>query len=187
MNDYYIGKFEVTQALWVAVMGNNPSGFQGDNLPVVWVGWEVVQEFIRKLNQKTGARFRLPTEAEWEYAARGGNISKGYKYSGSNNIGDVAWYDGNSGGKIHQIGTKAPNELGVYDMTGNVSEWCQDRYGEYSGSIQLNPNGAYSGSYRVYRGGCCTNFARYCRVSDRDYDKPGYGDSHRGFRLAMSY
>ena len=185
LSDFYIGEFEVTQALWVAIMGNNPAGFQGDNLPVVWVGWDVVQEFIRKLNQKTGARFRLPTEAEWEYAARGGNISKGYKYSGSNNIGDVAWYDGNSGGKIHQVGTKAPNELGVYDMTGNVSEWCQDWYGDYSGSIQLNPIGAYSGSYRVYRGGCCTNFARYCRVSDRDYGKPSYGDSHRGFRLVL--
>ena len=153
LSDYYIGKFEVTQELWQAVMGNNPSYYKGNNLPVEQVSWNDVQEFIKKLNQKTGANFRLPTEAEWEYAARGGNKSQGYKYSGSNTIGNVAWYTDNSGSKTHQVGTKAPNELGIYDMTGNVWEWCQDWYGSYSRDSQTNPKGASSGSSRVYRGG----------------------------------
>ena len=125
-NDYYIGRYEVTQALWQAVMGSNPSKFKGDDLPVETVNWGDCQDFISKLNAMTDKRFRLPTEAEWEYAARGGKKSRGYKYSGSKTLGDVAWYEGNSGSKTHAVGTKQPNELGIYDMTGNVYEWCQD-------------------------------------------------------------
>ena len=133
-NDYYIGKYEVTQALWQAVMGNNPSKFKGDNLPVEQVSWNDCQEFISKLNRITGKLFRLPTEAEWEYAARGGKKSRGYQYSGSNNLSDVAWYDDNSVIKIHAVGTKQPNKLGIY-MRGNVWEWCQDRYDKYSSNL----------------------------------------------------
>ncbi len=149
LGDYYIGKFEVTQELWEAVMGSNPSYFKGSNLPVEQVSWDDCQTFIRKLNSLTGKNFRLPTEAEWEYTARGGNRSKGYKYSGSNNISDVAWYWENSGDRVlsgewdydkiknnncrtHPVGMKSPNELGIYDMSGNVYEWCQDWYGSYS-------------------------------------------------------
>ena len=185
LSDYYIGKFEVTQELWQAVMGNNPSYFKGNNLPVEKLSWNDVQEFITKLNQKTGANFRLPTEAEWEYAARGGNKSRGYKYSGSNNIGDVAWYTNNSGSKTHQVGTKAPNELGIYDMSGNVYEWCQDLYGSYSSSSQNNPTGLSSGSSRVLRGGSCYNDASCCRVSYRVRLNPDLGNSRQGFRLVL--
>ena len=124
LSSYYIGKTEVTQALWQAVMGSNPSNFKGSNLPVECVCWNDCQEFIQKLNSLTGRNFRLPTEAEWEFACRGGNNSRGYKYSGSNNLGSVAWYDDNSGGQTHPVATKAPNELGIYDMSGNVWEWC---------------------------------------------------------------
>ena len=147
-NDYYIGKYEVTQALWQAVMGYNPSEFMGDNLPVENVSWEESQEFISKLNRITGKKFRLPTEAEWEYAARGGNKSRDYQYSGSNNLSDVAWYTQNSDSKTHAVGTKQGNELGIYDMSGNVWEWCQDWKGTYSSSSQVNPTGANSGSFR---------------------------------------
>lgn len=185
LSDYYIGKFEVTQELWQAVMGNNPSYFKGNNLPVEQVSWNDVQEFIRKLNQKTGANFRLPTEAEWEYAARGGNKSNGYKYSGSNTIGNVAWYWDNSGGKTHQVGTKTPNELGIYDMSGNVWEWCQDWYGDYSGGSQYNPTGPSSSSRRVLRGGCWGPSAGYCRVSYRGNYYPDYGSDGYGFRLVL--
>ena len=144
-NDYYIGKYEVTQTLWQAVMGNNPSNFKGDNLPVERVSWYDCQEFISKLNSITGKTFRLPTEAEWEYAARGGKKSRGYQYSGSSNISDVAWYTDNSGSKTHAVGSKQANELGIYDMAGNVWEWCQDWHEEYTGSSQINPTGANSG------------------------------------------
>ena len=185
LSDYYIGKFEVTQELWQAVMGNNPSNFKGNNLPVEKVSWNDVQEFITKLNQKTGANFRLPTEAEWEYAARGGNKSRGYKYSGSNNIGDVAWYTNNSGSKTHHVGTKASNELGIYDMTGNVWEWCQDRYGSYSRGSQTNPTGPSTGSSRVFRGGGWSYNARSCRVSNRYYISPVSRYNYLGFRLVL--
>ena len=173
LSSYYIGKYEVTQAEWRAVMGSNPSNFKGDNLPVENVSWNDCQTFISKLNSLTGKNFRLPTEAEWEFAARGGNNSRGYKYSGSNDIGSVAWYDGNSGSKTHSVGQKSPNELGLYDMTGNVWEWCQDWYGNYSSSSQTNPTGPVSGSYRVYRGGSWVNLAGYCRVSNRGSITPG--------------
>ena len=185
-NDYYIGKYEVTQALWQAVMGNNPYYFKGDNLPVERVSWDDCQEFISKLNSITGKTFRLPTEAEWEYAARGGNKSRGYQYSGSSNLSDVAWYDGNSGNKTHSVGSKQANELGIYDMTGNVWEWCQDWYDSYSSSSQVNPTGANSGGCRVNRGGSWSYNAGRCRSSFRNYSKPGYRISDLGFRLFLS-
>ena len=185
-NDYYMGKYEVTQALWKAVMGNNPSGFKGDNLPVEMVGWDDCQEFIGKLNRITGKKFRLPTEAEWEYAARGGNKSRGYQYSGSNNLSDVAWFLDNSGEMTHAVGTKQPNELGIYDMTGNVWEWCQDWYGAYSSSSQVNPTGANSGSSRMIRGGCWISGARGCRSSYRYDCTPGYRRNGVGLRLVLS-
>ena len=185
-NNYYIGKYEVTQALWQAVMGSNPSYFKGDDLPVEQVSWNDCQDFISKLNAMTGKRFRLPSEAEWEYAARGGKKSRGYQYSGSNTLGDVAWYEGNSGSKTHAVGTKQPNELGIYDMTGNVYEWCQDWYGSYSSSPQTNPIGAVSGSSRVDRGGSWFFTAKHCRSSYRFNLTPGYRLNFLGLRLVLS-
>ena len=185
-NNYYIGKYEVTQALWKIVMGSNPSNSKGDNLPVENVSWNNCQKFISKLNKLTGKSFRLPTEAEWEFAARGGNKSRGYQYSGSNTIGDVAWYDGNSGSKTHAVGTKQPNELGIYDMTGNVLEWCQDWYDSYSSSPQTNPTGAVSGSFRVLCGGSWGNSAGYCRSSCRGSNTPGSRNNFLGLRLVLS-
>ena len=185
-NDYYIGKYEVTQALWQAVMGSNPSNFKGDALPVEQVSWNDCQDFISKLNAMTGKRFRLPTEAEWEYAARGGKKSRGYQYSGSNTLGDVAWYNDNSGPKTHAVGTKQPNELGIYDMTGNVMEWCQDWYGSYSSSPQTNPTGAVSGSGRVNRGGSWYLSARECRSSFRGSHAPDDRYIGLGLRLVLS-
>ena len=185
LSDYYIGRYEVTQKEWQAVMGDNPSKFYGDNLPVDYVSWNDCQDFINKLNQLTGLKFRLPTEAEWEFAARGGKQSKGYKYSGSDNAKNIAWYEKNSGSKPHQVGTKEPNELGIYDMSGNVGEWCGDWYGRYSSSAQTNPTGPSSGSPRVLRGGSWFGSARFCRVSDRSYDDPSYRGSYGGFRVVL--
>ena len=184
LSSYYIGETEVTQALWQAVMGNNPSEFKGDNLPVECVSWDDCQDFIRRLNCMTRKHFRLPTEAEWEYAARGGSRSQGYKYSGSNSIDKVAWYK-NSGSQIHAVATKAPNELGLYDMSGNVWEWCQDWYGGYSSFDQTSPTGPYSGAFRVYRGGSYSYDARYCRVSHRSNGLPDGRCSDIGFRLVL--
>ncbi len=184
-NGYFIGETEVAQELWTAVMGSNPSYIKGDNLPVEQVSWNDVQAFIGKLNRLTGKKFRLPTEAEWEYAARGGNKSKGYKYSGSNTLGNVAWYYDNSGKRTHPVGTKQPNELGIYDMSGSVYEWCSDWYGGYSSGAQTNPQGPSSGSSRVLRGGCWNDFSRSCRVSNRlNFDPDGRG-SGSGFRLVL--
>ena len=185
-NDYYIGKYEVTQALWQAVMGNNPSNFKGDNLPVENVSWKDCQKFLSKLNNTTGKSFRLPTEAEWEYAARGGKKSRGYQYSGSNNISDVAWYEDNSGSKTHTVGSKQANELGIYDMSGNVWEWCHDWKGSYSSSSQVNPTGANSGSDRVLRGGSWYNTARLCRSSCRFSSAPDDRNGRLGLRLILS-
>ena len=185
-NDYYIGKYEVTQALWQAVMNSNPSNFKGDNLPVEQVSWDDCQEFISKLNIITGKKFRLPTEAEWEYAARGGKKSRGYQYSGSNNLTDVAWYEDNSGSKTHAVGSKQANELGIYDMSGNVYEWCQDCFNSYSSSSQVNPTGANSGSNRVLRGGSWGGTARYCRSSCRSSVKPDNCGNFIGLRLVLS-
>ena len=185
LSSYYIGKTEVTQALWQAVMGSNPSRFEGSDLPVECVSWNDCQEFIQKLNRQTGRNFRLPTEAEWEFACRGGNNSRGYKYSGSNNLGSVAWYNDNSGGQTHPVGTKAPNELGIFDMSGNVWEWCSDWYANYTSYSQTNPTGPLCGSDRVGRGGSWNNGARYCRSSDRYGDYPTFRNNYLGLRLAL--
>ena len=185
LSSFYIGKTEVTQALWKAVMGSNPSEFKGDNRPVESVSWDDCQEFIRKLNDLTGQNFRLPTEAEWEFACRGGNNSRGYKYSGNNYIDNVAWYDGNSGNKTHPVATKSPNELGIYDMSGNVWEWCADWYGKYSSGAQTNPKGPYDGSLRVCRGGSWFYDAWFCRSSIRYFNYPTLRGDYLGLRLAL--
>jgi len=185
LSGYYIGKYEVTQKLWKAVMGNNPSRFKGDNRPVEKVSWNDIQTFLKKLNSMTGKHYRLPTEAQWEFAARGGNKSRGYKYAGGNSIGSVAWYSGNSGSKTHNVGGKNPNELGIYDMSGNVWEWCRDWYSSsyYSTSPSKNPKGASNGSLRVSRSGSWYNRAEGCRSAGRDYDSPDYRYNNMGFRL----
>ena len=185
LSDYYIGETEVTQELWNAVMGSNPSKFTGNmQRPVEMVSWNDCQTFISKLNQLTGETFRLPTEAQWEYAARGGNKSKGYTYSGSNAIDDVAWHWYNSDRTTHPVKTKAPNELGIYDMSGNVWEWCSDWYGDYSSAAQTDPTGPATGYYRVGRGGSWDNDATYCRVAFRGNSTPTNRFSHLGLRLA---
>jgi formylglycine-generating enzyme required for sulfatase activity len=153
-------------------MGNNPSNFVGENNPVENVSWNDVQEFIKKLNQMTGRTYSLPTEAQWEYAARGGNNKDSYEYAGSNNINDVAWYTDNSGNHTHAVGQKSPNSIGIYDMSGNVWEWCQDCYNVDCFS-------------RVFRGGSWLDFASYCRVSYRNARSPGLRHSGVGFRLAL--
>ena len=185
LKGFYIGKYEVTQAEWKAVMGENPSYFKGDNLPVDNVSWNDCQEFIRKLNELTGKNFRLPTEAEWEYAARGGRRSYGAKYAGDSDIGSVAWYRGNSNDTTHPVGTKRANELGLYDMTGNVYEWCQDWYGDYSSASQTNPTGPGSGYVRVLRGGSWVYDARGCRLSFRYSNLPFNRNRNYGLRLVF--
>ena len=182
--DYYIGETEVTQELWTAVMGSNPSYFTGNTqFPVEYVSWNDCQTFISKLNALTGETFRLPTEAQWEYAARGSNKSKGYIYSGSNTIDDVAWYYSNSS-FTNPVKTKAPNELGIYDMSGNVWEWCSDWYGSYSSAAQTDPTGPSTGSYRVFRGGSWGNSASDCRVAYRCGSTPTITHYNLGLRLA---
>ena len=188
LKDFYMGRYEVTQGLWMAVMDNNPSGYTGNNnLPVEEVSWDEVQEFIKKLNAKTGKKYRLPTEAEWEYAARGGNKSFGYRYPGSNDIDIVAWYEKNSGKKTHPVGTKQPNELGIYDMAGNVSEWVNDWMGDYSSASQINPAGPKSdrSNCSVLRGGNSWYDDWKCRITYRiGFGKESSGSSI-GFRLAL--
>ena len=185
LSDYYIGETEVTQELWKVVMGSNPSYFSGTNLPVEKVSWNDCQTFITKLNQLTGRNFRLPTEAEWEYAARGGQKSRGYKYAGSNTLSDVAWYWDNSSSKTHPVKQKQANELGLYDMTGNVWEWCQDWYGRYSSSARTNPKGPSSRSSRVFRGGSWDDNASHCRVANRCDSSPGGRYDFLGFRVVL--
>lgn len=186
LNGYHISETEVTQALWKAVMGSNPSCNKGDNLPVENVSWNDCQEFIHQLNQITGKLFRLPTEAEWEYAARGGNMSKDYKYSGSNIINQVTWYDINSSGKAHPVKSKQSNELGIYDMSGNVSEWCQDWISTYSDMPQTDPQGPSFGTARVFRGGDFHRSSRYCRISYRSNSDPDYRNETLGLRLVLT-
>ena len=191
LDGYYIGKFEVTQELWLAVMGSWPGTAPsnvwgvGANYPAYNISWNDCQEFVSMLNSLTGRTFRLPTEAEWEYAARGGKKSSHYKYSGSGNIYDVAWHRDNSGGKTHAVGTKSPNELGIYDMSGNVWEWCSDWYGDYSAGAQTNPQGPSSGSARVVRGGSWFHVARSCRVSHRYSYDPNTSFNDFGLRLVL--
>lgn len=185
LSTYRMGRTAVPQWLWVAVMGNNPSNWKGDNLPVENVSWNDCQDFINKLNRITGQRFHLPTEAQWEFAARGGNKSRGYKYSGSNGCGCVAWYYNNSEGKTHEVGTKQANELGLYDMSGNVLEWCSDWYGSYNNDSVTDPIGPTSGSNRVFRGGSWDYSAGFCRVALRCGFTPGFRIDDLGFRLAL--
>lgn len=185
LSDYYIGETEVTQELWSAVMGSNPSYFTGNmQCPVEKVSWNDCQTFISKLNELTGETFRLPTEAQWEYAARGGNQAQGRLYSGSNVIDDVAWYLDNSDLTTHPVKTKAPNELGIYDMSGNVCEWCSDWYGSYSSAAQTDPTGPSTGSSRVRRGGSWGHSATHCRVAYRSNYGPTSSVSDLGLRLA---
>jgi formylglycine-generating enzyme required for sulfatase activity len=186
LSNFSIGKYEVTQAQWQAVIGDNPSKFKGcDNCPVENVSWDEVQEFIRQLNQKTDKQYRLPTEAEWEYAARGGAKKRGYKYSGSNILDEVAWFANNAGAKTQQVGQKKANELGIYDMSGNVYEWCRDWYGNYSSGSQTNPGGISSGSARVGRGGSFLDNADRCRVAMRSGNGSGTRYVDLGFRLVL--
>lgn len=245
---YNIARHEVTQAQWKAVMGHNPSIFKGNDLPVENISWNDVQEFIQKLNTMTGKKYRLPTEAEWEYAARGGirgvriwkELSveernawlakhphlegrtfgavsntydnnnfvdafgmelfyeikdksirdkmlrkKGNIYSGSNEIDQVAWYGINANSQPHPIGTKSPNALGIYDMSGNLAEWCSDWYGNYSESASSNPKGPSAGTFRVVRGGSWDTDKEDCKVISRNYAEPDYRSSSIGFRLAL--
>lgn len=194
LSSFLIGQTEVTQALWQAVMGSNPSEFSDNlNRPVEMVSWDDCQAFITQLNQLTGRTFRLPSEAEWEYAARGGKQSQGYKYAGSADVNEVAWWDTNAGDGVgpdspdygtHPVCTKKANELGIFDMSGNVWEWCQDWYGSYSSDAQTNPTGPATGSNRVYRGGSWYNYARNCRVSSR-YHWTMNGANYIGMRLAL--
>jgi formylglycine-generating enzyme required for sulfatase activity len=187
LSSFYMGKYEVTQALWKAVMDNNPSKFTGnDNLPVESVTWNDVQKFLQKLNALTGNKYCLPTEAQWEYAARGGYKSKGYKYSGSNDVNRVAWFRDNSGEQTHAVGQKSPNELGLYDMSGNVWEWCSDWYECYNSYAQTNPSSG-TGAMYVFRGGSWNESARNSRASCRGYEIP-WNDRRPvlGFRLALT-
>jgi formylglycine-generating enzyme required for sulfatase activity len=191
VSDFSIGKTEVTQAQWTAIMSSNPSNFKGDNLPVEMVTWDDVQVFLGKLNTKTGKTYRLPTEAEWEYAAGGGENSR-TKYAGTDSessLGNYSWYGDNSGNKTHPVGTKQPNQLGLYDMSGNVWEWCSDWYGGnyYSSSPQNNPKGASTGSDRVLRGVSWYSTASRCRVSYRYSYYPAARSYYFGFRLVRSF
>lgn len=187
LSSYSIGETPVTQALWRAVMGNNPSYFKGENLPVEQVSWNDCQEFIKRLSDRTGRKFRLLTEAEWEFAARGGNKSRRTPYSGSDKLNEVAWYrDNNSGNGTQLVRRKKPNELGIYDMTGNVLEWCNDWYSEYSKHPQTNPEGPGAASCRVSRGGSWSNTKQSCHIANRGYYAPHYRANNIGFRLALS-
>ncbi|MBC7774089.1 MAG: SUMF1/EgtB/PvdO family nonheme iron enzyme [Phycisphaerae bacterium] len=189
LRDFHICKYPVTQAQWKAIMGDNPSHFKGDDLPVEKVSWDDTQGFIKKLNEKTGKKYRLPTESEWEYAAKGGTISKGFKYSGSNQLEEVAWFVENSSSKTHPVGQKKPNELGLYDMSGNVWEWVED---DWHGNYNSAPDNGSAwvdnprGSTRVFRSGTWLREAQFCRVAYRYHSALDNRSSHMGFRLALS-
>ncbi|TAE92057.1 MAG: formylglycine-generating enzyme family protein [Verrucomicrobia bacterium] len=182
---FWMAKTEVTQAQWQAVMGSNPSEFQGENLPVEHVSWNDAQEFLQKLNaligSEDGGKMVLPTESQWEYACRAGEAGP---FSGGT-IDEVAWHSDNSGSNTHPVGTKKSNEWGLYDMHGNVWEWCQDWYDDQlAGGV--DPRGPTSGATRVIRGGSWSYFAFFCRAADRNYDPPSYADNGLGFRVARS-
>jgi formylglycine-generating enzyme required for sulfatase activity len=186
LSSFSIGKYEVTQAQWTAIMGYNPSSFSGcDNCPVEFVSWVEVQTYVSKLNHLTGKKYRLPTEAEWEYSARGGKKGMGYVFSGSNDLNSVAWNSSNSLNITHPVGLKIPNELGIYDMTGNVWEWCSDWYGNYSSSSLINPRGAVSGKRRVVRGGCWSYYSPNAYNSIRYQYRQDNKQSIIGFRLVL--
>ncbi len=190
VSDFSMGKYEVTQGQWQKVMGNNPSNFKqcGPDCPVEQVSWNDAQEFIRKLNTQSGRQYRLPTEAEWEYAARSGG--KDEKWAGTNDeagVGKFAWIEKNSGKMTHRVGLKKANGLGLHDMSGNVWEWCQDWYNEayYEDSPKDNPPGADIGEQRVLRGGSWGDVALGARAADRDWSEPAYWGSNSGFRLVL--
>jgi formylglycine-generating enzyme required for sulfatase activity len=185
VGSFYMGETEVTQALWQAVMDSNPSHFKGDKRPLENVNWASCQMFILTLSEITGYHFRLPTEAEWEYAARGGKKAHGCRYSGKNKAGGVAWFVDNSGNKTHNVKGKTKNELGLYDMSGNVWEWCADWYGNYAPGSYVDPQGPAEGTYRVLRGGCWNSNDWYCRVSNRSFNNPDYAGNGYGFRLVL--
>ncbi|HAI74961.1 MAG TPA: formylglycine-generating enzyme family protein [Microscillaceae bacterium] len=189
LSDFYISRYEITQAQWKAVMGENPSFFsQCEQCPVEMVSWEDCQVFIQKLNTLTGKSYRLPTEAEWEYAARGGQQSNTYPFAGSYALGQVAWFIDNADGKTHPVGERQPNELGIYDMTGNVWEWCQDWFSDtyYAESPASNPTGATTGEYRVLRGGSWVSTEPYCKTTGRSDQLPAEKSIDFGFRLVLS-
>jgi formylglycine-generating enzyme required for sulfatase activity len=187
LSSFKMAKYTVIQKQWVAIMGNNPSNFKGDNLPVENVSWDDAQEFIRRLNDSTGKKYRLPTEAEWEFAARGGNKGKdnNHKYSGGNDANAVGWYAANSNNQTQPVGMKAANELGIYDMSGNVLEWCNDGYDEnyYSVSPPANPQGPSDVPYRVLRGGDYTRVDFMLRVAKRGWDTTNKKLHYFGLRL----
>ena len=188
---FYLARYPVTQALWQAVMRNNPSNFKGADRPVERVSWDDCQDFLQKLNAHTGKNYRLPTEAEWEYAARGGAYSEGYLYAGSDKLKDVGWYRENSGGETHPVGEKLPNELGLYDLSGNVWEWCEDDWHDnYTGAPQDGSawvDAGSRGSSRGNRGGSWNDGALRCRVSGRCHHSPGLRVNALGFRLALPF
>lgn len=188
LSDYLIGETEVTQALWKAVMKNNPAYNKGDELPMENISWEHCQLFINKLNQLTGLQFRLPTEAEWEYAARGGQKGQGLYYSGSKKLKEVGWYNKNSENRTHPVRQLAPNELGLYDMTGNVSELCQDWKGDYTAEAQTNPKGPATGTSKILRGGAYNSSEHSCYIADRFIGMTlTEREKYAGFRLALTY
>lgn len=186
LDSYYIGKFEITQAQWTAAMGYNPSAIIGDDLPVENVSWNQVQEFIGLLNSQSGKNYRLPTEAEWEYAATGGSSSSGFKFSGFSVLGACGWFYSNSEASTHPIGSKYANELDIYDMSGNVREWCDDWFDYYSSNDEYNPKGPVTGQMKVNRGGSWTSPAVNCRNTFRNSNMPDEAAADLGFRLVLA-
>ncbi|GBC61324.1 hypothetical protein DENIS_2284 [Desulfonema ishimotonii] len=185
---FYMQTTTVTQEQWKAVMGNNPSYFKGcgDKCPLENVSWDGAQAFIAKLNQDGSDEYRLPTEAEWEYACRAGTDTRYYTGNAEDDLNRAGWYNANSGSKTHPAGEKEPNAFGLYDMHGNVWEWCQDWYGKYPADAVVDPIGPDDGSFRVRRGGSWFYAAGYCRSAYRYYDSPDYRGNRYGFRLALS-
>ncbi|MDI9337151.1 MAG: SUMF1/EgtB/PvdO family nonheme iron enzyme [Alphaproteobacteria bacterium] len=190
IDDFYISKYCVTQSVWVSVMNHNPSCFKNqpnnESFPVEQVSWKDCQLFLSKLNNLKHINLRLPTEAEWEFAAKGGHESLGYKYAGSNEIKEVAWYHQNSKCTTHPIGLKIPNELGLFDMSGNVWEWCADWFDVYNPDAKINPSGPIKGADKVLKGGSWLGNDKECRITNRNFDKPTGKRSNTGFRIAFS-